>query len=249
MRYFIKLAYDGSPFHGWQVQDNAHSVQQELESAMSTLLRHKIELTGCGRTDTGVHATCFYAHFDTPDAISDTSDFIYRLNCLLPKSIATYTLLSVPDQAHARFDAISRTYQYHIHHERNPFLEMRSYYRYEALNLDIMRVAFPILMGEHDFSCFSKTHTQVKTNMCNITYLNLEQIDHQIIFTITANRFLRGMVRAIMGTLLNISSQKINQDDLKNILKSKNRSLAGESVPPYALYLTDIQYPKTILSH
>lgn len=246
-RYFLKLSYDGTFFHGWQIQENAHSVQEEIQKALSILLKNETTCLGCGRTDTGVHARCFYAHFDAPIQITSEKDFVYQLNALLSKHIAIHALIAVKKEAHARFDAVSRSYQYHIHLQRDPFLELRSYHRRDPLNVLKMKACFPLLLGEQDFSCFSKSRTQVKTNFCNITQLDLVQTDeYRYVFTISANRFLRGMVRAIVGTLLNVSSGKSSLKDIQCILDSKNRMLAGESVPPYALYLTDIQYPSDL---
>lgn len=246
-RYFLKLAYNGTSFHGWQIQENAHSIQEEIQKSLGILLKKETTCIGCGRTDTGVHARCFYAHFDSAEVIESKKNFIYQLNALLDKSIAIHDLFLVKNDAHARFDAISRTYQYHIHLKRDPFLELKSYHRRDPLHLGQIEQCFPLLLGTKDFSCFSKSRTQVKTNICDITALNMNKNDNdEYLFTITANRFLRGMVRAIVGTLLNISSGKKSIHDLQNMIDSKNRMLAGESVPPYALYLTDIIYPNEI---
>lgn len=242
-RYFLKLAYEGSPFHGWQIQKNAASVQETIENAIEKITQQKIMLTGCGRTDTGVHATCFYAHLDIPFEITNTTEFTYKLNCVLPQSIAIEQVIPTKALAHARFDATQRRYEYLIHYQKNPFLENRSLYLSSKLNIKLIEQCFPYILGKHDFSCFSKSKTQVNNNFCDVNELKIEELNNHVVFTVGANRFLRGMVRAMVGTFLNVSSQKISPEHVKQLMDEKDRKKAGESVPPYALYLVDVKYP------
>jgi tRNA pseudouridine38-40 synthase len=245
-RYFLKLAFKGSNYHGWQIQANAISVQSVLDDALSTLLRDEIKSLGAGRTDTGVHAKEFYAHFDTQNVCVCDQNFIGRLNIFLPKDVVVYEIFPVPEKTHARFDAISRTYQYHIHLMKDPFLEGFSSFIYKPLNLSLMEEASHILLNYNDFKCFSKSRTQVKNFICEIKEVEWQQIDHQLIFTIKANRFLRNMVRAIVGTLLEVGAGELSIKDFRNVIEKGNRSNAGESVPACGLYLTKIEYPKEL---
>jgi tRNA pseudouridine38-40 synthase len=243
MRYFLRISFDGSDFHGWQVQQNAHTVQAELNTALGILLRNKnIETIGCGRTDTGVHARKFFIHFDANE-ISDTDDFIHHLNSLLPNTIAVHSLFPVADDAHARFGATSRTYKYRIYQDKNPFLRMSAYYFSPSIDIPKMNKLADSLKKHQDFSSFSKSRTQTKTNNCKITFAEWKQEGDEIVFTITADRFLRNMVRAIVGTLLNGGINKMNADEFLNIMLSRNRSNAGVSVPAHGLYLEEITYP------
>ncbi len=241
-RYFIELSYNGSKFHGWQIQNNAVTVQEILNQALSTILRSNINVVGAGRTDTGVHASYFIAHFDVEDPINDISLIINKLNKLLPKDIAIYKLWKVKNDAHARFSAVSRTYEYRMHIVKNPFLQNLSWYYRLNLDIEKMNEAAQLLFEYSDFSCFSKSGTQVATNNCKIMYAKWQQNNSQLIFTIKADRFLRNMVRAIVGTLIEVGLGKINNDDFRNIIESKNRSKAGFSVPACGLFLTDIEY-------
>ncbi len=247
-RYFIQLSYDGSAFHGWQLQDNAPTVQQFMNEGLSALFKSEVNVTGCGRTDTGVHARNFYAHFNLETELSDLeqADLIFKLNRFLPKEIAVQSIKQVKPEAHARFDPLSRTYKYFIHREKDPFLENCSYYLYGLLDVDLMNEAAKVMMDFTDFSSFSKLHTQTKTNNCKITQAFWEEKEHQLIFTITADRFLRNMVRAIVGTLLEIGQHKITVEDFKKVIENKNRSEAGYSVPAKALFLEEVEYPKSI---
>lgn len=249
MRYFIHLAYNGKNFHGWQIQQNAITVQQVMNTALSLYFRENIELMGAGRTDTGVHAKDFYAHFDfeTPLNISDIQHIVYKLNGILKDDIVIYDIFPVASDAHARFDAVSRTYQYFINTRKNAFNNDFSFSFYGKLNIDKMNEACKILFEYTDFSCFSKSNTQTKTNNCSIKEAYWIQAEHQLIFTITADRFLRNMVRAIVGTLLDIGNERIAITDMRKIIESKNRSEAGYSVPAKALFLTKIIYPDNIL--
>jgi len=242
MRYFIKLAYNGTNYHGWQSQPNASSVQETLEKALSLLLKSKIEIVGAGRTDTGVHAKEMFAHFDYPEPL-DAAFWITKLNSYLPKDIVIYAIIPVSDEAHARFDATSRTYQYHINTFKDAFSFEQSWYHHYPLDLAKMNEAAHILMEYTDFECFSKANTDVFTFNCKITQAFWQQNGNQVVFTITADRFLRNMVRAIVGTMINIGQGKIEVAHLRKIIESKNRNEAGFSVPAHGLYLTHIVYP------
>ena len=246
MRYFVHFAYNGRPYHGWQRQPNAHSVQAELENAFSTLLRQTIALTGAGRTDSGVHASHMVAHFDTTHPIPE--NFVFQLNQFLPPSIAIQKIHSVPDDAHARFDALSRTYQYRLSQYKDPFDHNHHYYLKGSLNLDLMNEAAQILLAYEDFECFSKVHTDVKTFLCKIEWARWESHENECIFTIRANRFLRNMVRAIVGTLIEIGQGKRSLESLHHTIASKDRSSAGYSVPAHALFLTAVTYPTHLIS-
>lgn len=241
MRYFIKLAYNGTQYHGWQCQPNASSVQETLNKAVSVILNSEINLMGAGRTDTGVHATEMYAHFDFEKPF-DLKSIVHKLNSYLPKDIVVYAVIPVPDEAHARFDATKRTYEYHINTFKDAFLQDGSWYFHKKLDLDSMNEASKLLFNHTDFQCFSKVNTDVNTFDCTIFEAYWQQKDNQIVFTISANRFLRNMVRAIVGTLVNVGLHKISLDDFNKIIKSKNREKAGFSVPAHGLYLTKIEY-------
>ncbi|MCF6295965.1 MAG: tRNA pseudouridine(38-40) synthase TruA [Flavobacteriaceae bacterium] len=245
MRFFIELSYNGSAYHGWQNQPNAISVQEVLEEALSTLLKEKIDIVGAGRTDTGVHAKQMFAHFNTTVEFS-LDEIKYKLNSLLPKDIAVQDIFKVNNEAHARFDAISREYKYRISLHKNVFAFNDSYYFKQELDIDKMNEAAKILFEHEDFKCFSRSNTDVKTYNCNI--MNAEWVlkEGELIFTIKADRFLRNMVRAIVGTMINIGIGKTSIVQFHDIIKSKNRSQAGASVPGHALYLTKIEYPKHI---
>jgi tRNA pseudouridine38-40 synthase len=242
MRYFIELAYNGTNYHGWQSQPNAVSVQETLEKALTLLLKTPIEIAGAGRTDAGVHAKQMFAHFDYPEEL-DSSFWVTKLNSYLPKSIVIYNIIPVSDDAHARFDATSRTYEYHIHTFKDAFISEGSWLYAQPLNLQLMNEATTLLLNHTDFECFSKAHTDVFTFNCKITQAHWQQKGNQVVFTITADRFLRNMVRAIVGTFINIGLEKITIQDLQTILDSKDRSQAGFSVPAHGLYLTQITYP------
>lgn len=246
-RYFIQLNYKGTNYHGWQIQPNAITVQEVLKNAFSIILKEDIEITGAGRTDTGVHASFFIAHFNSsrPD-LHDDRKLLFKINGFLPKDIALQKIYRVTDNAHARFDAKSRTYHYHIHQEKDPFLLESSYFLSQKLDVDLMNNACELLLSHTDFTSFSKLHTDVKTNNCKITQAFWTQEGHKLVFTITADRFLRNMVRAIVGTLIDIGKKKISLDDFVQIIESKNRSDAGVSVPAHGLYLENITYPDTI---
>ena len=245
-RFFIEFSYAGTAYHGWQRQPNAESIQQYMEEAFSTLLKQQIPLTAAGRTDAGVHAKFMVAHFDGAFSMNSCNQLVYRLNQYLPKDIAIHKIYPVKADAHARFDALSRTYEYHLTTTKSPFSEGRSYSLYQPLDFEEMNKAASILLDYKDFECFSKAHTDVKTFLCAIIFAQWKQTQSGAIFTITANRFLRNMVRAIVGTLIEIGLKKKNIDELHQIIQHKNRSLAGYSVPAEGLYLTQIDYPKSV---
>ena len=241
MRYFIKLAYNGTHYHGWQYQPNASSVQETMNKAVSTLLNTEINLMGAGRTDTGVHAKEMYAHFDF-DKVFEVANLVHKLNSFLPKDITVYDIIPVLNEAHTRFDALKRTYEYHINTFKDPFLQEQSWYFHQSLDVNLMNEAAQLLFNHTDFQCFSKVNTDVNTFDCTIFEAHWKQENDKLIFTISANRFLRNMVRAIVGTLVNIGLHKITLTDFENIIKSKNRDKAGFSVPAHGLYLTKIEY-------
>ena len=245
-RYFIEIMYDGTNYHGWQVQPNSITVQEQLEKAISTVLNKKIGVMGAGRTDTGVHAKQFFAHFDYDSNLLD-GNIVNRLNSFLPEDICIKSIFEVKADAHCRFDATSRTYEYIIYNSKNPFLVSKAYFLYKTLNIEEMNKAANCLFDFIDFTSFSKLHTQTKTNNCTIKKAVWDQRGDTLVFTIQADRFLRNMVRAIVGTSINVGLGKISIDDFINIIKSKDRAQAGTSVPAHALYLTQVCYPKTIL--
>lgn len=242
MRYFIRLSYFGKNYHGWQSQPDAISVQEELTKALSILLGKETEILGAGRTDSGVHAKDMYAHFDF-DTTIDTTNLVKRLNSFLPKDITVFSVFEVADQAHARFDATKRTYQYKIHLQKDAFKNDFSWYLHTELDVDLMNKACAILFKHIDFQCFSKSNTDVFTYNCKISEAYWTRQQHDLVFTITADRFLRNMVRAIVGTLIGIGQHKISLEDFEEIIKSKNRSKAGFSVPARGLYLAKVSYP------
>ena len=242
MRYFIHLAYHGTAYHGWQIQPNAASVQETLNKAFSVLLQSEMNLMGAGRTDTGVHAREMYAHFDT-DTTFDIPTLVHKLNSFLPKDIVIYDIIPVHDDAHTRFDATKRTYEYHIHQFKNPFLDELSWYFHQTLDINLMNQAAQILQNYTNFECFSKVNTDVNTFDCTIFEAHWKRGENnQLVFTISANRFLRNMVRSIVGTLINVGLHKITLDDFTKIIESKSRKKAGFSVPAHGLYLTKIEY-------
>ncbi|SHN19235.1 tRNA pseudouridine(38-40) synthase TruA [Mucilaginibacter sp. OK098] len=248
-RYFIELSYDGTNYHGWQIQQNAVSVQEILNKCLSTVLRQPIETLGCGRTDTGVHAKEFFAHFDFESmdhrlwTMDETNTILRSLNSILPKDIAIKNIFPVATEAHARFDATLRSYEYHIHFHKDPFKNGYSWELRDKPDVDLMNKAAAIIMEYKDFSCFSKSNTQVKTNICKITNAEWEVKGYGIIFHISADRFLRNMVRAIVGTLMMVGRKEIEPHAVRSIIESKNRSNAGMSVPAGGLYLTKVCYP------
>ena len=255
MRYFLKLSYNGSPFHGWQSQPNAESVQSSIEDALAIVLREKTSITGAGRTDTGVHAKEMFAHFDTGAEIRDKNRFILSLNSLVGKNIAIQDLIEVAEDAHARFDATERTYKYFISFQKNPF-QKELCWKISGLDMDKMNEAAQFLLGRQDFTSFAKLHSDVKTNICDVRKAEWKLIDDDpealefmgnlgggMVFTIAADRFLRNMVRAVVGTLIEVGRGKISLSQFRDIIEKKDRCAAGSSVPPEALFLWKVRYP------
>ena len=252
MRYFIQLSYDGTGYHGWQVQPNGVSVQEVLQKALSTLLRQPTEVTGAGRTDAGVHASMMVAHFDWPaahegegceEAPLDCTQLTYKLNRLLPPDVAVQAVRPVGPEMHARFSATRRTYHYYIHTRKDPFLRGYSWQVNVPLDFALMNEAAQVLLEYSDCTSFSKTGTDVKTNICQLTEARWEQLKPgEWRFTVSANRFLRNMVRAIVGTLVEVGRHRMTISQMRHAIEAKDRQRAGESVPGHALYLTNIEY-------
>ncbi|MEA1784667.1 tRNA pseudouridine(38-40) synthase TruA [Arenibacter sp. GZD96] len=245
MRYFLVFSYFGKAYHGWQRQPNAITVQEVLEETLSTVLKKSIALVGAGRTDTGVHAKQMVAHFDC-DEIAEKDRFIHKCNAFLPEDIALSEILQVTTDAHARFDALERTYAYWITTRKNPFYTDSAYYIKNTLSVEVLNKAASVLLEYTNFECFSKSNTDVKTYQCHITKAMWTQDEDKMVFTITADRFLRNMVRAIVGTLLEVASGKLTMADLNAVIESKNRANAGFSVPAKGLYLMKVTYPERI---
>lgn len=249
MRYFIYLSYNGEKYCGWQIQPNGVSVQETIEKALSTLLRVPVSIVGAGRTDAGVHARMMTAHFDSEQEITDLLLLANKLNSLLPKDIAIQKVIEVKPDAHARFDAASRLYRYYITTEKDPFLHHLKYKIYGNPDIEAMNACAKVLFDYEDFTSFSKLHTDVKTNNCTIMLARWEQAGNDYIFTIKANRFLRNMVRSIVGTLLEAGRGKITTDDFRWIIEAKDRCEAGTSVPGHALFLEEIEYNNDIFNN
>ncbi|PIF06089.1 MAG: tRNA pseudouridine(38-40) synthase TruA [Draconibacterium sp.] len=245
-RYFLQISYNGSCYHGWQVQPNAVTVQEVMENALSTLLREKIAVIGAGRTDTGVHAQLYMLHFDSQNNNLHNENLVYKLNRYLPEDIAVQHIFHVKADAHTRFDAISRTYQYVISTFKNPFITNTAWYFNRPVNLEKMNEACIILLEFSDFTSFARLHTNTKTNICKIMHAEWEQKGELMVFTIKADRFLRNMVRAIVGTLVDVGLGKISLDDFRAIIEKKDRAVAGTSAPAHGLSLTQIEYPVEI---
>ena len=242
MRYFITFSYDGTRYHGWQIQPNGDSVQERLEWALSTLLRREVNVTGAGRTDAGVHARVMVAHFDFEQAI-DCQQLCYKLNRLLPFDIAVQEVKQVSDDMHARFSATSRTYHYYIHTKKDPFKRAYSCEIHYPLDFALMNEAGMILTTYEDFGAFCKSHTDVKTTICHVTEARWVQTSETAwYFRITANRFLRNMVRAVVGTLIDVGRGKLSIEEFRKVIEGKRRTEAGESMPGNALFLEDVRY-------
>ncbi len=248
LRYFIELSYNGAGYHGWQNQPDAISVQEVIEKGLSLLLRKPMPIVGAGRTDTGVHASQMFAHFDFEDEV-DSLQLTYKLNAFLPKDIAIDRIFRVRDDAHARFDALSREYLYRIALKKNVFAYDYAFYVKQNLDSAVMNEAAKQLFNYRDFQCFSRSNTDVKTYNCDIMKAEWIVKDNELQFIIKADRFLRNMVRAIVGTMVNIGLGKTSLEEFHDIIQSKNRSKAGFSVPGHALYLTAVEYPKDILDY
>ena len=244
VRYFLKLAYRGTNFHGWQAQENAHTVQEELNRKIGLMAGEAVNLVGCGRTDTGVHAREFYAHFELNDPLQiQEKDFVVKLNGFLSRDIVVFGLFSVPGDYHARFSVTQRTYRYYISRRKDPF-ERSFCLEYTApLDIEAMQKAAGYLLKFTDFTSFSKLHTQTKTNDCNIKEAFWEVQGNMLIFTITADRFLRNMVRAVVGTLLEVGKEKMKPGEIENVIHAKDRGKAGYSVPAKGLFLEKVEYP------
>ncbi|MCF0192377.1 MAG: tRNA pseudouridine(38-40) synthase TruA [Prevotella sp.] len=245
MRYFIHFQYDGTNYHGWQIQPNGNTVQEELQRALSTVLRQSIEVVGAGRTDTGVHARHMVAHFslDNPFACGADVDLAYKLNRLLPRDISVLRVEPVSDEMHARFSATARTYHYYICTRKDVFARHYSWQIHWQLDFDKMNEAARLLLGEKDFASFCKVGSDVKTTICHLTHAQwVKDDEHNWHFEITANRFLRNMVRAVVGTLIEVGRGRMTLDDFRAVLSQKSRSAAGESVPANGLFLEKVEY-------
>jgi len=240
-RYFIHLAYNGDNYCGWQIQPNDPSVQETIEKGLSTLLRTPVSIVGAGRTDTGVHARQMFAHFDAEE-IEDADQLVFKLNRILPKDIVIYKVMNVKPDAHARFDAVSRLYRYYITTEKDPFLHHLKYKVNGKPDIDVMNACAKVLFEYEDFTSFSKLHTDVKTNNCKIMQAEWIQQGNDYIFTIKADRFLRNMVRSIVGTLLEAGKGKLDEKGIRRVIEAKDRGMAGTSVPGHALFLEEIEY-------
>lgn len=240
MRYFIELSYKGTQYAGWQIQPNAVSVQQTIEQALQTLLKEPTPIAGCGRTDTGVHAKFYIAHFQSDNDRVETVDFIYHLNCVLPDDIAIHRIY--PCEMHARFDARYREYKYYISRKKSPFNTQTSWLITMPLDVEAMQAGADVLLGYDDFGAMSRSGSNNKTNICMLYKIQWEQQDDMLVLTIGANRFLRGMVRAIVGTLVDVGKGKRTIENVHDIMQSRNRCLASSSAPPQGLFLTQITY-------
>lgn len=248
MRYFIEFSYLGKAYCGWQRQSEAPSVQQTLEQGLSTLLREKIEVVGAGRTDTGVNASYYVAHFDTAREMCDCDKLVYKLNCILPEDIAIGTLRAVADDAHARFSAVEREYSYFISPVKNPFTRHLSWQYYVELDVEAMNQAAEELLCFEDFTTFAKLNSNNKTNICHVTHAEWKQVGHELRFTIRADRFLRNMVRAIVGTLVDVGRGRYTPKEFREILHAKNLSLSSGGAPAEGLFLSDVRYPEELFS-
>jgi tRNA pseudouridine38-40 synthase len=244
-RYFFEIGYNGTLYHGWQIQPNAVAVQEVLNKALSTFFRQDVETIGCGRTDAGVHASQFFLHVDLERELDlNLSEKIIRsVNSLLPQDIALINIHLVSANAHARFDASSRSYQYHIHFKKNPFKTNLSWFFTPELNIEAMQKGAEIIKQYDNFGAFCKSNADNFTNICSINHSYIEEVPNGLIYHVSANRFLRNMVRAIVGTLIDIGKSKIEAEDIHQIIKSQNRSEAGASVPACGLFLTAVKYP------
>jgi tRNA pseudouridine38-40 synthase len=248
MRYFIELSYKGTDFIGWQRQAKGRSVQQTLEEAMATILRQPIEIVGSSRTDAGVHAEQQFAHFDCEVPITDPDKLVYRLNSILPFDLAVRSIFPVESEVHSRFAATHRRYEYRIIRHKNPFLTNLAYLFRPDLDLEAMNAAADLLLQYDDFESFSKVHTDVKTFFCTITIAQWQQEGGTLVFRIQANRFLRGMVRALVGTLLDVGTGKQTVADFERIILAKNRKYAGAQAPAHGLFLVEVGYPAEIVT-
>ena len=245
-RFFITLSYNGKNYCGWQIQPNAVSVQETLQDSLSTILRQKINIVGAGRTDSGVHARNMFAHFDWEEDDLNTQELSVKLNGFLPKDISIHTIKEVVPDAHARFSAIARTYSYSITQHKDPFLHEYKHRVFFEPDIELMNRLCNILLDTDDFTSFSKLHTDVKTNICKVTHAHWKKVGDDYVFTIQADRFLRNMVRSIVGTLLQAGRGRLDENGFRQIIAAKNRSAAGESAPAHALFLEKVEYPNDI---
>ena len=248
--YFLRVRYNGKNFAGFQIQENAKTIQGEIEHALKVYFKEDIQLTGSSRTDAGVHARCNYFHFKS--SLAKVEDAVYHLNAILNESIAIEGIYPVPEDAHSRFDALSRSYAYHVYHRKNPFLEGAAWYYPYPLQIDLMNDAAAVFIGSHDFTSFSKKHTQVFTNQCTIDEAKWISEGEELVFRVRGNRFLRGMVRALVGTMLKVGRGRLTVSDVETILAARDNTLADFSAPAHGLFLEDIVYPQhlqAILKH
>ncbi len=246
-RYFLQLSYKGTNYHGWQVQPNATGIQAVLQDSMGTVLKNDISLTGCGRTDTGVHARIFYAHFDhSRDDLDRDDKILYKINGILPPDIAVHKIIKVKEDAHVRYSAVERCYEYLITPRKDPFLRDLAHSIYGPINVDGMNKAAAMLKDYEDFTSFSKLHSNNTTNICHVKDAFWDQEDARLVFRICADRFLRNMVRAIVGTLLEVGFGKMSTEAFRHIIEVRDRGLAGPSAPAKGLYLISVRYPPGI---
>ncbi|NPV36667.1 MAG: tRNA pseudouridine(38-40) synthase TruA [Bacteroidales bacterium] len=246
-RYFLHFAFDGTQYCGWQRQPNGITVQETLENQLGILLKHRVMLTGCGRTDTGVHATDFYAHFDTPELpLNRRIELCEALNHTLPSDIVIYDILPVREEAHARYSALWRTYRYYVSTHKDPFHTSYRWFRFHLPDIEKMNQAAALLLKTDDFTSFAKLHSNNTNNLSKVTEARWEKHGHELIFTITANRFLRNMVRAIVGTLWDVGRGRFTVEEFQRLIENKNRSQAGASVPASGLFLEKVEYPAEI---
>lgn len=244
MRYFLELAYRGAPYHGWQTQPNADSVQSAIERALTLALRYPVTIVGAGRTDTGVNASRMYAHFDTREPIADKPSLLRALNSICGPDISLTAIHDVAADAHARFDATSRTYHYYVHTRKSPFLYPLSWQAPATLDFELMNRAAAMLLTTSDFTSFAKLHSDAKTNICRVTRAEWVDLgEGRRVFIITADRFLRNMVRAVVGTLVDVGRHKLTPDQFRDIIERRDRCAAGTSMPPHPLFLHDVTYP------
>lgn len=247
MRYLLRLAYNGSEFHGWQVQPNAISVQEVIENSLSKMFGTKVGVVGCGRTDTGVHASDFYAHFDVAAQKYENTKLLYKLNSMLPSSVVIKEVYPVSEDFHARFSATARKYEYHISKNKDPFKINQTWCFSKNMNVQLMQEAGDLLLNYEDFTSFAKLHTDAKTNICNVMEFRVEDRNEELVIHIKANRFLRNMVRAIVGTIVEVGLGKISITEYKQIIEAEDRQRAAFSAPASGLYLCEIKYPLNIL--
>lgn len=245
LRYFLNFQYNGTHYHGWQIQPNAITVQEVMEDRISKILGTKTQIVAAGRTDAGVHASEMMAHFNAE--ILDIDKFIYRVNAFLPDDISVQSVKEVVADAHARFDATQRTYHYFVNYKKNPFTTQTSWYwQYDSLDIDAMNKAASRLLEFDDFTSFARLHADNKTNICDVRTAFWEENNGNLKFTISADRFLRNMVRAVVGTLVEVGRGKLNENDFVNIIHKKDRKFAGTSAPANGLFLAEVKYPEEI---